>query len=291
VADELEDLGRRARNSHRRRNRKNLSDNGIVYEGRTRTLRARESQAVGKYNMFAEDIIRQDHQDAESDSGARAKPTANAARNGLRSLFNTGGIFGGNAPNSNRFGFGDQPNPAVLGDDSSDDETPMKPPGVPTTPQVPQGHFDTTGFKNLGRNNKSAAADITPLEVDKAINFEHVGGLDDHINQLKEMVMLPLLYPQMYTKWKINPPRGVLFYGPPGTGKTLLARALAAQMSTNGQKVSFFMRKGADVMSKWVGEAERQLRLLFDEAKKNSPAIIFFDEFDGKLNILSLSAV
>ena len=66
-----------------------------------------------------------------------------------------------------------------------------------------------------------------------------------------------------------------------GTGKTLVARALAATASRAGTKVSFFMRKGADVLSKWVGEAERQLRLLFEEAQKAQPAIIFFDEIDG----------
>ena len=69
--------------------------------------------------------------------------------------------------------------------------------------------------------------------------------------------------------------------GTAGTGKTLVARALAATASKAGTKVSFFMRKGADVLSKWVGEAERQLRLLFEEAQKAQPAIIFFDEIDG----------
>ncbi len=77
----------------------------------------------------------------------------------------------------------------------------------------------------------------------------------------------------------------VLFYGPPGTGKTLVARALANTCSLPNQKVSFFMRKGADCLSKWVGEAERQLRLLFDEAKARQPSIIFFDEIDGILSI------
>ena len=76
----------------------------------------------------------------------------------------------------------------------------------------------------------------------------------------------------------------MLFCGPPGTGKTLTARALAAQCSAannNGRKVSFFMRKGADCLSKWVGEAERQLRLLFEQAYLMQPSIIFFDEIDG----------
>lgn len=75
--------------------------------------------------------------------------------------------------------------------------------------------------------------------------------------------------------------RGVLLHGPPGTGKTLIARALAASCERAGTKVAFYMRKGADVLSKWVGESERQLRMLFEEAQKNQPAIIFFDEIDG----------
>ena len=73
----------------------------------------------------------------------------------------------------------------------------------------------------------------------------------------------------------------MLFHGPPGTGKTLLARALAASCRTGGRQISFFMRKGADCLSKWVGEAERQLRLLFEEARNSQPSIIFFDEIDG----------
>ena len=92
---------------------------------------------------------------------------------------------------------------------------------------------------------------------------------------------MPLLYPEIFMRFKITPPRGVLFHGPPGTGKTLLARALATSVSSEGRKVTFYMRKGADALSKWVGEAERQLRLLFEEARKTQPSIIFFDEIDG----------
>jgi SpoVK/Ycf46/Vps4 family AAA+-type ATPase len=96
------------------------------------------------------------------------------------------------------------------------------------------------------------------------------------------MVALPLLYPELFQQFGITPPRGVLFHGPPGTGKTLLARALAASCSNGNTKIAFFMRKGADVLSKWVGEAERQLRMLFEEARAAQPSIIFFDEIDGR---------
>ncbi|OXB51955.1 hypothetical protein ASZ78_013436, partial [Callipepla squamata] len=74
---------------------------------------------------------------------------------------------------------------------------------------------------------------------------------------------------------------GCLFYGPPGTGKTLVARALANECSQGNRKVAFFMRKGADCLSKWAGESEKQLRMLFDQAYQMRPSIIFFDEIDG----------
>lgn len=135
---------------------------------------------------------------------------------------------------------------------------------------------------NLGKiKDKSLLADADPLGVDQNVNFDGVGGLQGHIDQLKEMVALPLLYPEIFERFHMTPPRGVLFHGPPGTGKTLLARALASSVSSQGQKVTFYMRKGADALSKWVGEAEKQLRLLFEEARKTQPSIIFFDEIDG----------
>ena len=134
----------------------------------------------------------------------------------------------------------------------------------------------------MGRmKGADALADIDPLGINMQIDFDSVGGLDQHIQQLKEMVSLPLLYPEVFQRFKVTPPRGVLFHGPPGTGKTLVARALAASCSSSGQQISFFMRKGADCLSKWVGEAERQLRLLFEEARASQPSIIFFDEIDG----------
>ncbi|OBZ65479.1 Tat-binding 7 [Grifola frondosa] len=83
-----------------------------------------------------------------------------------------------------------------------------------------------------------------------------------------EMTLLPLLYPEVFQRLNLTPPRGVLFHGPPGTGKTLLARALAANCRSNGKSI--------------LGrEAERQLRLLFEEARNQQPSIIFFDEIDG----------
>ncbi|XP_075717149.1 ATPase family AAA domain-containing protein 2B isoform X2 [Rhinoderma darwinii] len=127
----------------------------------------------------------------------------------------------------------------------------------------------------------ASLADVDPMNLDRSVRFDSVGGLSQHIYALKEMVVFPLLYPEIFEKFKIQPPRGCLFYGPPGTGKTLVARALANECSQGDRKVSFFMRKGADCLSKWVGESERQLRLLFDQAYVMRPSIIFFDEIDG----------
>ncbi|NWX34082.1 ATAD2 protein, partial [Notiomystis cincta] len=119
------------------------------------------------------------------------------------------------------------------------------------------------------------------MQIDGSAQFHGVGGLSDHISALKEMVILPLLYPDVFEILKFKPPRGCLFYGPPGTGKTLLARSLANECSRGDRKVTFFMRSAADCMSKWVGESERQLRLVFEEAYRMRPSIIFFDEIDA----------
>ncbi|KAF7301025.1 AAA-domain-containing protein [Mycena indigotica] len=170
------------------------------------------------------------------------------------------------------------------GPDDSDSDNPGA--GVPRTPRKPvaMGFSSTPGNMGnlgLGKVGDAALADADPLGVNQNVTFDEVGGLDEHIHALKEMTLLPLLYPEVFQQFKVTPPRGVLFHGPPGTGKTLLARALAASCRTNGRQITFFMRKGADILSKWVGEAERQLRLLFEEARAHQPSIIFFDEIDG----------
>lgn len=188
----------------------------------------------------------------------------------IKQLFKTSGPFGGAETESI---FGNNGSNAltaaggVLDSDSSDDDL------------KPTSGSNITGATVKGK--KSQLADSDPLGIDTNIDFSVVGGLDSYIDQLKEMVTLPLKYPEVYQRFGVTPPRGVLFHGPPGTGKTLMARALAASCSSEGKKVTFFMRKGADCLSKWVGEAERQLRLLFEEAKNQQPSIIFFDEIDG----------
>lgn len=111
--------------------------------------------------------------------------------------------------------------------------------------------------------------------------WDSIAGLEDVIHSLKEAVTIPLLYPDLFSGLGICPPRGVLLHGYPGTGKTHVVRALVGACARGGQKVAYFARKGADCLGKYVGDAERQLRLLFQIAEECQPSIIFFDEMDG----------
>ncbi|KYQ48442.1 ATPase family AAA domain-containing protein 2B [Trachymyrmex zeteki] len=112
-------------------------------------------------------------------------------------------------------------------------------------------------------------------------DFSCIGGLEKHIRIVKEMVLFPLMYGDVYAKFNLRPPRGLLFHGPPGTGKTLVASALATECSNSERKVSFISRKGSDCLSKWVGESEKKLEKIFSLAQQTKPCIIFFDEVDG----------
>ncbi|KAJ8755086.1 hypothetical protein K2173_016742 [Erythroxylum novogranatense] len=111
--------------------------------------------------------------------------------------------------------------------------------------------------------------------------WESVAGLKDVIRCMKEVVILPLLYPEFFNNLGIAPPRGVLLHGYPGTGKTLVVRALIGSCARGDKRIAYFARKGADCLGKYVGDAERQLRLLFQVAERCQPSIIFFDEIDG----------
>ncbi|GAB2284473.1 hypothetical protein Dimus_018925 [Dionaea muscipula] len=111
--------------------------------------------------------------------------------------------------------------------------------------------------------------------------WESVGGLQDVIRCMKEVVILPLLYPEFFENLGLTPPRGVLLHGYPGTGKTLIVRALIGSCARGDRRIAYFARKGADCLGKYVGDAERQLRLLFQVAERSQPSIIFFDEIDG----------
>ncbi|XP_009591845.1 uncharacterized protein [Nicotiana tomentosiformis] len=111
--------------------------------------------------------------------------------------------------------------------------------------------------------------------------WDSVAGLQDVIQCMKEVVILPLLYPELFSSLGLTPPRGVLLHGYPGTGKTLVVRALIGSCARGDKRIAYFARKGADCLGKYVGDAERQLRLLFQVAEKSQPSVIFFDEIDG----------
>ncbi|MBB4857588.1 transitional endoplasmic reticulum ATPase [Novosphingobium chloroacetimidivorans] len=108
------------------------------------------------------------------------------------------------------------------------------------------------------------------------INYDDVGGMSDTIRQLREMVELPLRYPELFTRLGVDPPKGVLLHGPPGTGKTRLAQAVA-----NESDATFHSINGPEIMGSGYGESEKALREVFEEAGKSSPAIIFIDEIDS----------
>ena len=108
------------------------------------------------------------------------------------------------------------------------------------------------------------------------ISYEDIGGLGDSVTNIREIIELPIRYPELFIKLGVTPPKGLLMYGPPGTGKTLLARAVANETQSN-----FIYLSGADVFSKYAGEAEKKLREIFEEAKKKAPSIIFVDEIDA----------
>jgi transitional endoplasmic reticulum ATPase len=108
------------------------------------------------------------------------------------------------------------------------------------------------------------------------VQWEHVGGLEEAKNELRETVEWPLKYSELYQYAGAEPPKGILLYGPPGTGKTLLAKAAATEGGVN-----FISIKGPELLSKWVGESERGVREVFRKARLAAPSIIFFDELDS----------
>ena len=108
------------------------------------------------------------------------------------------------------------------------------------------------------------------------VNYDDVGGMEETIKQLREMVELPLRYPELFTRLGVDPPKGVLLHGPPGTGKTRLAQAVA-----NESDAEFFIINGPEIMGSAYGESEQRLREVFENAERSQPAIVFIDEIDS----------
>jgi len=130
-------------------------------------------------------------------------------------------------------------------------------------------------LRNALREIEPSAMREVLVEIPR-VNWADVGGLEDVKMKLREAVEMPLKDPDAFTRMGIHPPRGILLYGPPGTGKTLLAKAVA-----NESEANFISIKGPEVMSKWVGESEKAVRMIFKKAKQVAPCIVFLDELDS----------
>jgi len=120
------------------------------------------------------------------------------------------------------------------------------------------------------------AVELTEMEKIPSVTYEDIGGCGDAISKVREMIELPLKHPELFEKLGVEPPKGVLLYGPPGTGKTLLAKAVANETSSN-----FFAINGPELMSKFYGQSEENLRKVFEDAEKSAPSIVFIDEIDA----------
>ena len=132
--------------------------------------------------------------------------------------------------------------------------------------------------------NTEVILNESPVDVSKIegvtnlvdVSYEDIGGLKEEVKKVREMIEIPLKRPELFEKLGIAPPKGVLMHGPPGTGKTLLAKAVASESDAH-----FIAINGPEIMSKYVGGSEENLREYFEEAEENSPSIIFIDELDA----------
>lgn len=140
----------------------------------------------------------------------------------------------------------------------------------------------STSPAGIVRINEDTEVEVRPEAVEIVekkvpdVTYDDVGGLKSEISKVREMIELPLRHPEIFDRLGIDPPRGVLLHGAPGTGKTLLAKAVAHESGSN-----FVAINGPEIMSKYVGEAEKKIREIFQEAEDSAPTIIFIDEIDA----------
>ena len=135
------------------------------------------------------------------------------------------------------------------------------------------------GFVRVTQKSKikvlPEAVEITDREM-PVYTYKDIGGLTEEVEKVREMIELPLKHPELFNHLGINPPKSVLLYGPPGTGKTLIARAVAAESHVRVLSVN-----GSEILSKFTGQSEENLRKIFEEARRNAPSIIFIDGLDA----------
>jgi transitional endoplasmic reticulum ATPase len=139
----------------------------------------------------------------------------------------------------------------------------------------------STGPKGIVLINEETQIKVNEEAASQAVagpsvSYEDIGGLKNELQNVREMIELPLKHPELFDRLGIDPPKGVLLYGPPGTGKTMIAKAVA-----NEAGASFYTINGPEIMSKFYGQSEENLRKTFEEAEKNAPSIIFIDEMDA----------
>ncbi|TMT87111.1 AAA family ATPase [Haloterrigena sp. H1] len=139
----------------------------------------------------------------------------------------------------------------------------------------------TSRSPDASDSTASGAATTSPGDADapptsSGVTYEDIGGLDEELELVREMIELPLSEPELFRRLGVEPPSGVLLHGPPGTGKTLIARAVANEVDARFETIS-----GPEIMSKYKGESEEQLRRTFERAREEAPTIIFFDEIDS----------
>jgi transitional endoplasmic reticulum ATPase len=145
-----------------------------------------------------------------------------------------------------------------------------------TTPNGTVIVTDQTEIEVVQKNANSFQQGTGAGTGSTMVTYEDIGGLDRELEQVREMIELPMRHPELFQRLGINPPKGVLLHGPPGTGKTLIAKAVANEVDAE-----FFSISGPEIMSKYYGESEEQLREVFDEAADEDTAVIFMDELDS----------
>ena len=141
---------------------------------------------------------------------------------------------------------------------------------------VPQGPVLVTGGTQIVLRDSPRKEKTKKGNTGQQITYDDVGGLDEELKRIREMIELPLKHPELFDRLGIGAPRGVLLYGPPGTGKTLIAEAVA-----NESGASLYSVRGPEIMGQYYGQSEERLRDIFKEASENSPSIVFLDEIDS----------
>ena len=141
---------------------------------------------------------------------------------------------------------------------------------------IPQGPVIVSGGTKVVLRESQKRQKTTNRPAGQQVTYDDVGGLNEELKRIREMIELPLKHPELFDRLGIGAPRGVLLYGPPGTGKTLIAEAVA-----NESGATLYSVRGPEIMGQYYGQSEERLRDIFKEASENAPSIIFLDEIDS----------